>query len=440
MGIAKHSGTMKRAASWLTVAALWGCSAPQQQQQQVDPPPACEASATATVISEGGRRTVELTLSEGVTGWSVVDSGPFAATQTDLTHLKLEAPYELSGDYSVRLALDCGGAAELPVKIRRLGWTQLPTWTEGTDGPLAREYGAFWLDAADPSRALLYGGFVYRPRQFTPATDAWALDLASARWSKVITSGTPPSGTGGRIATRPGSPDALYLGGVTATRDTPVVLAKLSPSSGGVAWSDVSAAGGQGDYQPGFFFDARRDRYLSLCGANNTLGWHCEVRTLDATATEWRPVTVAGTPPQGRNGHFYVYDAENDRVVLFGGDANGNTLGDTWALELGEATPRWVSLGNEPSMRRRNGAWVLDAVNHRLVMWGGTADGATAVDGVWVLSLERGKERWLKPSTLNPPKNRASALAIYDSERERMIAGLGNSEQGIFADLWALQL
>lgn len=431
---------MNRAASWLTLLGVAAC-APSAQPPPPAPAAPCEAALEGPVeLSEGGRRTVALRLSEAVAGWSVADPGPFTA-RAEGDRLELRAPYELGGDFAVQLALQCGdrqGSLRVPARIRRLKWSRLSTWTEGVDGPLAREYGAFWVDPTGADRALLYGGFVYRPKQFTPATDAWRLELSTGAWSPEPISGTPPAATGGRVAARPGSPEVLYLGGVTSQGETPYVLAKLAPSGSALAWSDAAAAGGSGDYQPGFFYDPRRDRYLSLCGANASVGWHCELRALEAGA--WKGVPTAGPAPQGRNGHFYVYDAEHDRAILFGGDANGSTLGDTWSLELSESPPRWVRLADDPSLRRRNGAWVLDEQNRRLVMWGGTQDGATSVKGLWMLSLERGEERWIQPAALEAPPDRASGVAIYDARRERMVAGLGNSEAGVFADLWALQL
>lgn len=435
---------MNRAAICLTLGLAAGCVAKNDPPPPFDNPPPCEATASppTLALTEGARGRIAISLSDAVTAASVADPGAYTAVLEHGT-LSLRAPYELVGEFIVKLALQCGertGALEIPVSIHRFQWTRLPAWTEGTDGPLTREYGAFFVDPADANSALLYGGFVFRPQQFTPATDAWRLNLATGSWSQLSVTGPVPPATGGRVAVNPGSSEALYLGGVLLpSGDTPYVLSRLTTTATALTFSDAPSTGGRGDYQPGFFFDAKRNRYLSLCGANDAIGWHCEVRALGSDGA-WTTVATAGAAPEGRNGHFYAYDAENDRVVMFGGDVNGSTLGDTWALELSESTPRWVQLAYDYALRRRNGAWVLDEANHRLVVWGGTQDGATAVDGLWILPLDRGRERWIKPVTVDAPPNRASGAAIYDGPRGRMVAGLGNSNLGVFADLWELKL
>lgn len=415
--------------------------------QPVQAPCEMLGDAATLKLGEGGRLILKVAPSEAVINWQISDAGPFTVAKVDHTHLQLKAPYGQMGEHGVLATLDCGerGAThEWKVAVHALAWTQMPSWTSSVDGPPSREYGSFWVDSENPDRALLYGGFLYKPRQFTPGYDLWELNLSNGKWKALTQANEPPRMTGGRMALAPEGGQALYLGGFSAQMDTPYQLSRFSYSVDQLRWAEEPIASGtrQGDYQPGFFYDAKRERFISFCGANNTIGWHCNVRsyTPGQGGGRWEDIAVEGKAPAGRNGHFYAYDAETDRLVLFGGDSNGSTFGDTWALELGEIPPRWVPLGSDSSMRRRNGAFVLDAANHRFIMMGGTSNGSMVQPDVWFLDLDRGKEQWVRVTVPNGPQDRASGTAIYDGKRNRVLMGLGNSTQGIYTDMWSLQL
>jgi hypothetical protein len=149
--------------------------------------------------------------------------------------------------------------------------------------------------------------------------------------------------------------------------------------------------------------------------------------------------------PAGRNGQFFVHDVETERLIIFGGDAGGTAscecVNDTWALELSEDPPRWVKLATEGApIGRRNGAYVLDPVGHRMFIWGGTPDGMNTAPGLWVLDLDRGYESWKEVPLGGSPPERTSGRAVYDAPRQRLLMGFGNGDGGIYADLRAVNL
>jgi hypothetical protein len=318
------------------------------------------------------------------------DTVDFAARE-----LRVRLPYDRSAA-EWRLRTTCAGEQTVhtvTVEVEPLPWTRGAQWQPGVNGPTAREYFSWWMDELAPERLLLFGGFVYQPMQFTPNAELWELAVPEGTWTQLHPAGTPPALTGGRLARDPGTRSALYLGGFTSNFQTPYALHRIEYTAGAEAWVDLTAqtAGGRGDYQPGLLHDPVRERFLSFCGANTATGHHCEVRQLVNGA--WSPVPVApGAAPQGRNGHAFGYDARNDRAVLFGGDRQGMTFGDTWTLELAEDPPRWVQLfeSSPVAPARRNAAFAIDPVNHRLFVWGGTTTGATAIPGLVALDLVRG--------------------------------------------------
>ncbi len=363
----------------------------------------------------------------------------------DARELRVRLPYGTSqAQYAVRVT--CAGQhTEHPVhvEVEALPWTRAAQWQEGQDGPLAREYFSWWMDEADPDRLLLFGGFVYRPQQFTQNFELWELSLQTGTWTELSPAGAAPALTGGRLAQEPGTGAALYLGGFGPNYETPYALHRISYARGAEIWTSLTAETplGRGDYQPGLIWDPVRERFLSFCGVNSTTGYHCELRALQNGS--WSVVPVApGPAPSGRNGHAFGYDARNDRLILFGGDTSGSTLGDTWALELSESPPRWEKLFDASPIApaRRNAAFAIDPLNHRLFVWGGTTTGQTAIVGLIALDLTRGEEAWHAVETTGTPPARTSGAALFDAKRGRMLMGFGNSEAGIYPDLWALEL
>lgn len=307
----------------------------------------------------------------------------------------------------------------------------------------------------DPSgaRALyLYGGFVYEPRQFTPSSETWRLDLTTLEWSMLANGGTPPP-PGGRVA--PGIDGAmLYLGGATLGLDgsleTPRGLASVTTTGSDATWVDApSAMTAPGSYTGALIHDAGRGRWLSICGADaSRLGIHCRVHEYTPEAG-FVPLEIDddAEAPQGRYGFHYAYDAETDRVIVYGGQTgpgDHEIASDTWALELsteGDATrPRWVRLAEDASIApRRNGAYALDPEGHRLFVWGGTRDGRTALPGLDVLSLDRGSETWTHVELPADVPPRASGGGVYDPAAHRILFGFGNSD-ALYTDLYALEL
>lgn len=139
----------------------------------------------------------------------------------------------------------------------------------------------------------------------------------------------------------------------------------------------------------------------------------------------WRQLctdTSCGAGPAPRWGGHAVYDAVQDRLVVYGGrESGGTTFGDAWALSLG-AAPRWSPLavrGSKPPPRW-GGAVAYDPVHRRMVVWGGQAGtdaGATLDADAWALALD-GPPTWtrLAPAGSPPAPRRSMAFATRDDE------------------------
>jgi hypothetical protein len=421
----------------LTLSACSGASSNPGPEPTI--PVACGADLPASVtVSEGGLVTVAIP--EGTTAEG---SGGAVAT-TEGGKVTIRAPYLASAEGEVGLTLSCGKT--IPIELRPLAWKQLATWTEST-GAKAREYGAWWIDPAGTGALVVFGGFHYVPAQFTPANDAWRFDFASSTWSALAGEGLPTL-PGGRAAPIPDQRAVLFFGGASTKEsgglDTPPSLYRLDFDEARVTPTKKTNLGDvPGSYTGSFVFDSKRGRFLSLCGQDAKTGFNCSVDAY-TEAGGFAHLAPTGEPPAGRNGFHYAYDEATDRVVLFGGQVGSDNLdidGETWALELSSEPPAWKRLfanGKGPE-RRRNGAFALDPLGHRLFVWGGTPDGKRSVPGLQVLALDRGSEAWSSVELPSAVTKRTSGIGVSDAARDRILFGLGN-ESAPLRDLWSLDV
>ncbi len=426
------------------VAAVMGCSSSSSNSGSssgtsgTPAPAACQGDLPDRLsVSAGGR--LSFTRQEGVayegTGGAVV--------MVDDTTVAVRAPYAATGGEEVAVRLDCGRT--IAIDLRPLKWTKLAKWEE-TKGAPGREYGAWWLDPEGTGALIVFGGFHYEPKQFTPSNDAWRFDFATSTWAPLAGDALPTL-PGARVAPIPGERAVLFFGGTTPTGngsvDTQPSLYRLTYDDTTLTPTKIDiGADAPGSYTGAFVYDSKRQRWLSLCGASST-GLNCKIHSY-TPAAGFVELTATSPGPKGRYGFHYAYDEATDRVILFGGQdgtANDAIDGETWALDLATDPPTWTLLvanGSGPT-KRRNGAFALDPVGHRLFVWGGTADGATSLPNLQALSLDRGAEQWSDIDVPNDVPKRTSAIGVHDAARDRLVFGFGNAGS-VYRDLWSVDV
>lgn len=173
-----------------------------------------------------------------------------------------------------------------------------------------------------------------------------------------------------------------------------------------------------------------------------------------AQTPTWRPLGPQGTAPPSRSGHVMIYDEVNKRAVIFGGqDYTETSLGDTYLLYLGPGAERWQAIapsGQSPQSRYMASA-IYDAANQRLILFGGVhvvlQEGQlvrTFLNDVWALNLTPGQETWTELTpTGTSPSPRYMHGALYDADNQRMVifgGGMYNASWVLRNDTWALDL
>ena len=157
-----------------------------------------------------------------------------------------------------------------------------------------------------------------------------------------------------------------------------------------------------------------------------------------------------------RADHTAVYDAANNRMIIFGGFNGTATLNDVWELSNANGlggTPAWTQLspsGSPPTDPLASSA-VYDPGNNIMTVFGGQILGFTATNGVWTLSHANGlggTPLWtniVANGAPGSPSKRAGHSAIYDMANNRMTIFGGESPaqaaKGLntgFNDVWVL--
>jgi Galactose oxidase, central domain len=164
---------------------------------------------------------------------------------------------------------------------------------------------------------------------------------------------------------------------------------------------------------------------------------------LSGTPT-WSRLSPTGTPPAVRAYTSAVYDPNTNRLIVFGG-YNRSILGDLWVLTNANGTagsPQWIQLtpsGSAPSNRYGHSA-VYDAANNRMIVYGGTTGGTTILSDTWVLSNANGlggSPAWtLTVAGTGSAPARSLHNALYDPASNKMIifGGKPQSQLGIVSD------
>jgi hypothetical protein len=197
-------------------------------------------------------------------------------------------------------------------------------------------------------------------------------------------------------------------------------------------------------------FDDSQNQMIVFGGYNGFTGsYFNDVWSLSLGASAWVQVSPTGTPPAGEWGHSAVYDAVNSRMIVFGGSspaANNNLFVLSNANGV-NGRPAWTQLapaGTLPAARYLHNG-VYDATNNRMIVFGGTNDeSVTDFNDVWVLSNANGlggTPQWSALSAIGgPPPARDSASGVYDAGNNRLIVfgGYNGSTSSYFNDVWVL--
>ncbi len=325
-----------------------------------------------------------------------------------------------------------------------LGSTFLNAQVWTLSGPQSRHSHSAVFDPTS-GQMIIFGGQV--TSSDTDLNDVW-VGVATATqddgFSQVVPTGTLPPGRYGHASTYDPNTNRMTVFGGALGNPSPCAndlwILDGANGIGKANWLSITASGtlpAARAYHAAVY-DPTTDSMIVFGGSNCSTGYFNDVWVLSSANGEggtptWTHLSPSGTPPAARESASSVYDSVNNIMTIYGGDAGGAGLGDTWVLSHANGTggtPEWTKLspsGTAPSARTGQSA-TYDPSTDRMTVFGGIANGLTLSDS-WVLTSANGigHPAWsLIPVTGTAPSV-AYHSAVYDQALNEAYVFAGTS-------------
>jgi hypothetical protein len=263
--------------------------------------------------------------------------------------------------------------------------------------------------------------------------DLWRLDLATGTWSRLEASTRAPSARFGHAAVWVNGVGLVIFGGQSRDGFHDDLWA-YNPET--AEWRRLPSSGQVPAARYGTCSTVGPDGRLWISHGFTSDGRFDDTRAYDFETGRWANMSARGERPAIRCLHDCVWSSDG-RLILYGGQTNGRpALGDLWAF--GPADRTWTRLpAPEPPGRQLyalatsgSTAWILG---------GAGADGQKLGD-LWALDLH---ELAFSPvatilDSAVAPAPRSGASLIVDSAGGRLLLFGGETDDRRVADLWAL--
>lgn len=233
--------------------------------------------------------------------------------------------------------------------------------------------------------------------------DLWQLN--DGKWIKVAEGGRKYSGF--KVAFNTKEKRLYSLGGFSEDNKTHGDLRVLNAKG---EWELIAANDETAVSEPGFVYDAHRDRMVSFGGSPGQ-------GSVNGTTREWDGKSwqlFEGVQPEGRQAFGMVYDSQRKRTILYGGiNGKGELFRDgIWEYD-GKV---WKNIGaqNGPGPRMAFG-YTYDSKRGQMIIYGGAGvDGMKGDTWAW-----NGKE-WTKLNEEGPAA-RMMGYLTYDIHNDRVV-------------------
>jgi N-acetylneuraminic acid mutarotase len=180
-------------------------------------------------------------------------------------------------------------------------------------------------------------------------------------------------------------------------------------------------------------YDAGSDRMIVFGGFMIGSDVNAQTWAYDTDSNTWEPMHPK-PHPSARNYYSMAYDAESDRVILFGGDDGVDVLGDTWAYDYDSDS--WTNMTPTRSPASRDYSWmVYDSSGDRMLLFGGSNDMETATfDDTWTYDFN--DNIWTRVEVGGPTARAWHAMAFDAETRSIILFGGGLAREEFTAETW----
>jgi len=262
--------------------------------------------------------------------------------------------------------------------------------------------------------------------------DTWSYDPNVNQWTNLDATGPPPPGYMGAPAMAyDNRADRVVLFGV----DWPSPNETWAFNPGANVWTNLWPPGSpSARHDAGIAYDNLADRIL-IFGGGDIAPQHPYSSSNDTwsysyVSNTWTHLHPAKSPDR-RLGSAMVYDSAADRVILFGGCANGIDftcipMNDTWIYHY--ASNEWTRVTPPAAPSPRSfAAAAYDSRDDGVILFGG-ADVQSVLNDTWTYSFF--ENRWTKRTPApSPPARRLGAMG-YDPVRNQAILFGGSLATG----------
>jgi hypothetical protein len=240
-------------------------------------------------------------------------------------------------------------------------------------------------------------------QSFKMFNDIW--HFKNSTWTKIGNAGDERSGI--RMAYDSKRKKIYSFGGYTGQSRSEFRLLENDD------WKIISSNPEMTASEPGFVYDAKRDRLVAFGGS--AAPGKANDATWEWDGQSWKK--FAGNGPGGRQAFAMVYDSKRKKTVLFGGMSGGAAgtrppvLGDTWEFD-GKA---WTKISLSGPGARSSPGFAFDSKHGLLIIFGGLSD-----DGLKNDTWSWDGTTWKKLSE-NGPSPRAMGYMTYDKDRDKIV-------------------
>ena len=315
-----------------------------------------------------------------------------------------------------------------------LAWVQM----NPISSPSARAAHDMAYDAQS-DRIILFGGLIGVGGGVQVLGETWAYDFETDTWTAMNPATEPSARSSHAMAYDSKSDRVIQFGGVQNVGGTFVeVNDTWAYDFNTNTWTNRSPAVAPSPrLGHRLAYDAESDRAVLLGGHRGrdpSAAFFDDTWSYDFNANLWEDRTPPSHPEGGNHGGL-VYHEVSDQVILFGGNEATGTKGYTWAYDIDTNT--WTDLrpAAAPSARFLVGM-AYDADSNRVVLFGGT----TGSTETWVYVVEANE--WIRLDLAPAPSGRNGHRMAYDRQSDRIILfGGGTGLPGtVNSETWSFNL
>lgn len=293
------------------------------------------------------------------------------------------------------------------------GAGQEPAWTEKNPATApSRRVGHSIAYDSGSDRVVLFGGERTAGGGIL-INETWAYDFDSDMWENRNPSSGPSARFGQAMAYDATADRVILFGGWTGTVQSTETWAYDYETN---TWTNMSpTTSPSAGLGANMAYDAESDRIVLFGGGTFMFGGSSAETWVYAFSTNsWTLMNPADSPSPRQAFGMMAYDAESDLIVLFGGQDGLARFDDTWAYDHDSVT--WTQMNPEASPSAVTAAsMTYDSGADRIILFGGLLATASAVDQTWVYNVD--SDTWRLETDMGPSSRYGAPLA-YDAQSE----------------------